>query len=345
MNYIRRFQKENIRTVYLVITKKCNLKCSFCIRGDEDNGSDTLSTDNIFRYLDEIHSLNDNIRLIITGGEAVLHPGFRDVLKRSTDIFSKVILCSNGTLTEKFIENTDILRKCGVQISVDGNMSVHDIVRGKGSYQKARDTVRYLISQNINTSVSSTISKENIDSVGEMFEDFYSSGVRTFKLSQEMPGGYAQSRKEFQLGYKEWNDFCDRFRKAVSGRNAEIIMKQSFPFICKNLNMNGVSEEMLSKAGCKAGITLLYIYPDRKVYGCPMLMEYPILDLDQNKLSDIGEKYTDCEIYNYFVDSSSACSSCRYKEICRSGCPGRRNNIDKLWNGDKLCPIVRGDIV
>ncbi|MBP1549981.1 MAG: radical SAM protein [Oscillospiraceae bacterium] len=344
MEYIRKFKKENVRIVYLVITQKCNLKCSFCIRGKEGTECSTLSMENVIRYLNEIRNLNDDITLIITGGEATLHPQFREIMEKSTELFSKVILCSNGTIYERLVDNSDLLRKCRVQISIDGSVDYHNLLRGKDAYQKSRKTIEYLAAQKIDVSVAATVSKDNIASMCEMFDDMYSVGVRAFKLSKEMPGGYAADREDNQLSYREWNDFCDEFRRYTSERTVSISMKKSFPFIAHNLNMNGVSDDMLSKAGCKAGITMLYIYPDRKVYGCPMLEEYPLLDLDRNTLSDLEKKYTECSLYDYSVDSASACNSCKYKEICRSGCPGRRNDIDKLWNGDKTCPIVRGDV-
>lgn len=341
MEYIRKFEKENIRTVYLVITRRCNLKCSFCIRGEVDKENDTLSLENIFRYLNEIHNLNSNITLIITGGEATLHPNFKEILQRALELFPKIILCSNGTLFEAFRDNIDIIKKCRVQISIDGNNTYHDLIRGKGSYQKSIKVMKYLISENVDVVSSVTVSKDNIVSLEEMFADLQSIGVKNIKISQEMPGGFAELRTDKQLGYKEWNNLCNKLHNMTLNKDINLMLKKSFPFIGKRLNMNGVVDNALNKAGCKAGITLLYIYPDRKVYGCPLLMEYPLLELDKFVLNDLETSYYSNILYDYCVSLESTCSQCAYKEICRSGCPGRRKYTNKLWDGDSTCPLIQ----
>ena len=117
MEYIRRFQKASLKKVYLVVTRKCNLSCPFCIRSSVPTEESTLSKELIYSYLAQIKEMNDQITLIITGGEATLHPDFREILQKSCDMFQKVILCSNGTNLHAFITNSDILKRMTVQIS------------------------------------------------------------------------------------------------------------------------------------------------------------------------------------------------------------------------------------
>lgn len=93
---------------FLVVTKQCNLSCSFCVR--ECDSTQELNIDTkILSYLDEISILYPNTKIIITGGEALLHPHIDKILSKSISLFkNKVILCSNGiniTTFEKYLSS------------------------------------------------------------------------------------------------------------------------------------------------------------------------------------------------------------------------------------------------
>lgn len=343
MEYYRKIDKRNIKKVFLVITKQCNLSCPFCIRESRREDQE-LSFDDISNYLKEIKLNFPDAKLIITGGEATLHPDFRKILSESVQLFKKCILCSNGTRKIVFVENSDLLQKCTVQISIDGNEECHDKLRGKGNYKKSRSTIEYLIDKGSNIVIASTISRNNVYSIKEMIDDMIKIGVRNFKISQEMPSGYAVLRGEDHLSTEEWNEFYRECVKFANERDIKISIKKMFPFIGKKLNMKGVTNDMLLMAGCKAGMTQIYIYPDKKVYGCPMLMEYPILNLKTNNISEIEKTSNECKLFQYCLPEDSTCKECQYLNICRGGCPGRTEcSASDLWSGDLMCPLIQKD--
>mgnify|MGYP000152421052 CR=1 FL=1 len=346
MEYIRRFQKASLKKVYLVVTRKCNLSCPFCIRSSVPTEESTLSKELIYSYLAQIKEMNDQITLIITGGEATLHPDFREILQKSCDMFQKVILCSNGTNLHAFITNSDILKRMTVQISVDGDSLHHNQLRGNDTYEKAKATMTFLISQHIKTVSSSTISAYTIDSVPDMIRDLYESGIRYFKLSAEMPGGEARNRLHEQISVERWNLFCDEIASySQHFEDIHLNIKKSFPFLGHSIKLDSIPEDLFQKAGCKAGITQVYIYPNQKVYGCPMLIDFPLLDLRLHNLSELETLYQKCALYHYYVNPDSQCTACKYQAICRGGCPGRSISNTDIWNGDALCPVVRGEFI
>lgn len=340
MEYKRNLYCENIKKVFLVITKNCNLSCPFCIREDGSEDEKILTYEEICEYIEQLHIITPNAAIIITGGEATTHPEFRKILKKIVGLFKKVIICSNGTNLNPFRKNIEILKQCTVQISIDGNELYHDMLRGKGNYSRSKKTIKFLLDSNVRTIVASTVSKENMTSIKEMFEDMCLLGVENFKISQEMPSGFARQRRESQLDYNEWNQFCDEFKDYSMEFNKNISIKKLFPYIGKRLNMNNVSHEMLCTAGCKAGITQLYIYPNKIVYGCPLLMEHEIINLNNNSLLNIEKFYIKHYLYNYTPSKKSKCLDCEYVLICRGGCPGRSRDNKNIWEGDFLCPII-----
>ena len=348
MEYIRKYENNNIHKIFLVVTKQCNLSCSFCVRECDSTQEINIDTKKILSYLDEIKVLYPNTKIIITGGEALLHPHIDKILSKAISLFNnKVVLCSNGTNITTFKKNIFLLRQCTLQISIDGNEYYHDKLRGRGTYKKTQSTIQYLLDQNIKTIVASTISVDNVNSIKEKLTDMMSIGVINFKLSQEMPSGFAKIRKDKHLSFEEWNMFCDdiyEFIASFTDSNIHLSMRKSFPFIGKRLNMNNVSDKMLCLAGCKAGITQLYIYPNLMVYGCPMLIEHPIANLRKCNLKDIDKTSNDSRLYEYKLNNTSTCYSCKYLAICRGGCPGRSINMYDMWSGDFLCPEIKGKI-
>jgi radical SAM protein with 4Fe4S-binding SPASM domain len=339
MEYRRSLCCRNIKKVFLVITKNCNLSCPFCIREDGEKEKSNLSYEEIYEYMEQLKKMTPNAAIVITGGEATTHVNFGKIVKLATELFHRVVICSNGTNFKPIEENIEILKRCMIQISIDGNELYHDMLRGKGTYRRSRKTIEYLLTSNIRTIVASTVSRDNIGSIREMFEDMCSLGVENFKISQEMPSGFAKQRKESQLNYNEWNQFCDEFKDYSMKFNKNISLKKLFPFVGKKLNMNNVSNDMLCMAGCKAGVTQLYIYPNKMVYGCPMLIEHPIIDLNKNSLLDIEEHYIKGCLYNYAPGKQSKCLNCEYLLVCRGGCPGRSKGNDNIWEGDYQCPL------
>ena len=346
MEYIRKYENNNIHKIFLVVTKQCNLSCSFCVRECDSTQEINIDTKKILSYLDEIKVLYPNTKIIITGGEALLHPHIDKILSKAISLFNnKVVLCSNGTNITTFKKNIFLLKYCTLQISIDGNEYYHDKLRGRRTYKKAQNTIKYLLNQNIKTIVASTISIDNVNSIKEMLTDMISIGVINFKLSQEMPSGFARIRKDKHLSFQEWNVFCDDIYQFIASfSNIHLSMRKSFPFIGKKLNMNNVSDKMLYLAGCKAGITQLYIYPNLMIYGCPMLIEYPIADLKKYNLKDIAKISNSSKLYEYKLNDTSPCYSCKYLAICRGGCPGRSIDMYDMWSGDFLCPEIKGKL-
>lgn len=340
MEYKRKLCCGNLKKVFIVITKSCNLSCPFCIREDGNKEKSYLTYEEICEYMEQLKIIAPDTAIILTGGEVAIHVDFGKIVKRATELFNRVVICSNGTKLIPFKDNIEVVKRCTVQISIDGNEIFHDRLRGEGTYSCSKKTIEYLLANGVKTIVSSTVSKDNVESIKEMFEDMCSLGVENFKISQEMPSGYAKQRKEKQLDCNEWNQFCDKFKDYSMKLKKNVSIKKLFPYIGKKLNMDNVSDDMLCLAGCKAGITQIYIYPNKMVYGCPMLMEQPIIDLNKSSLLDIENKYLKSCLYNYSPERESKCLDCEYLIICRGGCPGR--SVDKnMWAGDYLCPIIK----
>lgn len=86
------------KKVYIEITNRCNLKCSFCPQGIRTPKIMNLDE---FRYiLDEIKPYSDYVYLHVKG-EPLSHPQIADFLDIAEEKDIKVNITTNGTLIEK----------------------------------------------------------------------------------------------------------------------------------------------------------------------------------------------------------------------------------------------------
>ena len=123
----------------IVLTNKCNLKCSYCFANEIKN-SETSEFDIInFKKAVDFIKTGKNERLGIVGGEPTIHPNFREfieLLNNDNQIFN-YILFTNGIEIAKYI---DVLKSDKVNILINCNSPE---ITGN-LYNKLEDSIRVL---------------------------------------------------------------------------------------------------------------------------------------------------------------------------------------------------------
>ncbi|NJF24816.1 radical SAM protein [Thermococcus sp. Bubb.Bath] len=124
-------------SVIFELTRGCNLHCTHCIVAAGEPLPNELKTEEWLKLVDEISEYA--IRLTLTGGEPLTHPGFFEILPRAKERDLAVRVLTNGTLLEENAERlASLLDEWDeVQVSLDGTREVNDKIRGKGSFEKA----------------------------------------------------------------------------------------------------------------------------------------------------------------------------------------------------------------
>ena len=135
----------NPLVIRLRITNKCNLSCHFCYLGNSLNvkNENILSLDEwkkIIKYIPKYTIID------ITGGEPFLTPNFNEILSLMLKCKLKVSLITNGTIHKPEILKTIVDEGLTYfMVSLDGQEKEHDVIRGKGSFQKSIKTIRDVI--------------------------------------------------------------------------------------------------------------------------------------------------------------------------------------------------------
>lgn len=147
----------SLRYLELQITDRCNLRCRHCYLG---NGAhQDLSLDRIQKVLAEFEAMQ-GLRLLLSGGEPMLHPFFWRINENLRDYDFRSVLLSNGLLITK--DAAKKLRVHEVQISLDGMKAGHELIRGEGTFEKVLQAIDHLRESRIKVSIATMIHRGNV---------------------------------------------------------------------------------------------------------------------------------------------------------------------------------------
>lgn len=320
--------------IYLLLTEKCNLRCNYCIRGKKNNSE--LSLEKLNLLLQENDFSQDQV--LLTGGEPLLHRNFQEIVQICLDKFKYVAINTNGLLLDKsrIVKNSRI----HYQISLDGDKVEHDGLRGNGTFDKVLANLKILDQKKISYNVSSVINKSNCDQILKLIPILYNlKNMKYWKVEPQLPFGCGA--QEQCVDVEKWNHIVDLL---ISKAPFRLKIKKLFNFsVIDNLpeeKRKELKNRKLSNCGsCKQKI---YIYPDLTVYPCTCLKDFPLGNLQYNSLRNILKSEKAQVFIDYKINASSKCISCKYFDICKSGCIGCSYNIfGKLGMGDSRCPLIK----
>ncbi len=159
----------SLRYLELQMTGRCNLRCRHCYLGEAPPLD--LAPERIQRVLEEFEEMQ-GLRLLISGGEPLLHPRFWEMNERLPDFAFRSVLLSNGTLITP--EMARQLHVHEVQVSLDGMEEGHESIRGKGTFEKTLRAMGYLQEAGVRVSVATMIHRKNLAEFGRL-KDFLES--------------------------------------------------------------------------------------------------------------------------------------------------------------------------
>ena len=124
------------RKIYIEITNKCNLNCSFCSNTTKEQR--TMSLEEYESVLKKINNYTDYIYLHVKG-EPLLHPNIIEMINLANNYNLKVNLTTNGTLFDKYAKE---LGKCNNLNKI--NFSLHSENNKKDYLESIFNNIKYL---------------------------------------------------------------------------------------------------------------------------------------------------------------------------------------------------------
>ncbi|MDP2951978.1 MAG: radical SAM protein [Chloroflexota bacterium] len=188
----------SLRYLELQITGRCNLRCRHCYQGIGSQAH--LSLAPMLSLLEEFHHLQ-GLRLLVSGGEPMMHPDFWRLNEALPRFAFRSILLTNGTLIGE--DNAPRLRFHEVQVSLDGWEVSHDALRGRGTFKKATQAIEALRRAGIEVSVATMVHAANRGDFPRLEAFLKDRGVRAWQVDVPVLAGRLAENLPLALPYQE----------------------------------------------------------------------------------------------------------------------------------------------
>ncbi|HLC82035.1 MAG TPA: radical SAM protein [Candidatus Nanoarchaeia archaeon] len=203
--------------LYFELTRACNLRCKTCFNSSAKPLSDEMSTADVMRTIEGIAS-DSVLDIRFSGGELTQRVDWTSILARSLELGLGTSVNTSGVYeSQKTIYDLTSLGLDQVTISIDGSREFHDYIRGKGTFNRALDTLAQLHSANVPLRVDTVLTKGSatdmpkiLDAVAPFIEEinfFYmrfsgrALGIKSQAMSYEELHLFDQTLERYKTQY------------------------------------------------------------------------------------------------------------------------------------------------
>ena len=268
---------KNTTNVFLHILTRCNLKCRHCYINPNQHGKNDLTVDAIEKWLSLFNKKEAN--LVILGGEPTMHPELPAVVRIARRLgYGSITIDTNGYVFHNFLEKISPDEIDYISFSLDGaTRETNDSIRGAGCFDSCISGLKKAVSAGFTTSLIYTVSSENIHELPQMVSFVPNLGISRFFIQViGIRGKSAEKGEKLQLTRELWLDTIPE----AAERIAEYGIKVVYPKVFLRL------DERFECAGKESVADNYFIFPNGRVYRCPLCEDYPIhsLEIVDNRL-------------------------------------------------------------
>ena len=290
----------SLRYLLLNITDICNLACKHCYLGK--SGNLEMDIDIFEKTVSQFEKMG-GLKLMISGGEPLLHSRFWELMEILPSYELRVVVLSNGTLIDKTAAKKLILYADEVQVSIDG-VGSHDLLRGKGSFKRSIEGISNLVRSGIPVSIATMIHKFNTGEFVEMEKLFSDLDIISWSVDVPSVTGALAENHEFVLDINEAVRYLD-------------------------YGFGSGAHESTGDHTC--GSHMCSVSPDGAVSKCGFFEDKPAGDI--NDLRSAWEEL--CRKYLFTLDELD-CHECSKIQNCRGGCRFRAERYRGIYAPDPV---------
>jgi len=334
------------------LTLACNLRCSHCGSAAGRPRGDELSTDEALAVVERL--VARGIREVtLIGGEATLRPDWEIIARAIVAGGLQLTLQTGGyhidaAMAER-IAATGVL---SVGVSLDGDASVHDALRGRPeSFSKGLQALRHLRDAGVSRlGVNTQINRHNWQTIPALFDVLVDQGVHGWMLMPTIPMGAALRDQELCLQPHDFEALHELMAILATAGSAHGLAV----FASNAMGYFGPYERLMRDpgtagfhyGGCPAGVGALGLEADGTVKGCPSLPTelygtgHVLADgLEQlDRLLHQEPRTTAAGTDNpYRPRVEGFCLRCPFACICRGGCTWAATAIQGQRGDNPYC--------
>lgn len=321
------------------LTGNCNLRCSMCYLEKNAHGCQKeadLTTEEWIRILSQACDAG-MLQAVLSGGEPLLHEGFRDIVQVLHAMGVAVVLKTNASLITG--ELADFLKEnppfcVHVSLYAVSDAVSKQLCKSVGAWRKALAGVDRLLDRGIRVSLRTTLVQDNVGELDLMWEEARRRGLPLvwvdtvlppFGMAREeidgirlTPAQYLDASRRFAALYQR--DFPEEQAKWQSARDS------CHEYIDNRQSFEAHKEMETGAFVCPASHIAFSIDKGGKMTPCPLMREPSALPLR----AGFSQAWKELRRQSLYVPSCKACEACQLSPLC-SACPARlkaENNTD-----------------
>ncbi|MFH1171783.1 MAG: radical SAM protein [bacterium] len=326
------------------VTSRCNLRCIHChVAADNRQRSDELASaeyPNVVSQLVDV--LQPKARISLSGGEPLLNRELTTLCRLLRDHDFEFSILTNGTLaTRSLTVRLAAVHPSYVQVSFDGGTAqVHDRIRGRGSFERARRGVLNLRDAGMPVVLSFTPMKLNFFDLDNFVVMAHELGIRRVHFPHFTTKGRGrENASTLNLTDDERIFFYGRVRQLTNEGAIDV------GFIEERLRHCAVPQ-LSHNRNCGLGYGIFLLAANGDVYPCSALT-FPEMLLGNIRQQCLSEILADHPLLRQFwtlrpKEQQEQCKRCVVRAFCAGGCLGRGYHVAQTLNGiDHYCPVFQ----
>ena len=195
------------------ITTKCNQNCKYCHRF---LGINDLTYEENKKILNNL--IKDGVNNITwTGGEALLYPNLKELLKISQENGIKNKLITNGMVlaqNENMREILDYLDSLTLSLDTINDDTNEELGRGRNHFEEVKTILDYVKGKSLKVNINTVVSKKNINEMEQLGAFLNNYNISKWKFFKFMPlrETAEKNKDEFAITDAEFEQTRNVFR-------------------------------------------------------------------------------------------------------------------------------------
>lgn len=304
--------------VEMHFTHKCNLKCLHCFQ-ESSSASIKFKELDSCEWLDIFDQFEKNRvqSVVLTGGEPLFYKNFTEVFNLIVKKKINYTILTNAILVNSTILDSLAAPNVLLSISLDGHTSaIHDILRGKGAFDKVVHSIRLLVAKGASVTLSTTIHKENYIFLQELVLFAYGLGVKGITFAFMDLLGRAKENKWLELSSEEMRKVIVTFNKLQ--KDLKHLINIDFSDLSSSNSITNVTADCIH---CSAGTIRIAVSSDGMVYPCVHAFGHKELIVGNLREHSLQEIWNDEEKWRLFrgeikLEEIDTCSKCSLRNEC-----------------------------
>ena len=314
-------------SLYLYISESCNLACRHCWISPSynpgHNGGKQVELDWVRKAVREAGPLGlQNVKL--TGGEPLLHTGFRELVNFIDGEGLEIQMETNGTLIDhdlaKFLRRKKHLSFISVSLDGSDDETHERLRRVPGSFKKAVQGIQNLVEQGFQPQLICTLHKGNISQLNEVIQLAENLGCGSVKFNHVQKLGRGEDFAK-QQGLKV-SDIINIYRRLENGYRIRSKIPIHFDIPLAFFTIRRLLDEDLGRCTIKNILGLL-AGGELSLCGIGTLIPEMIFGrIESDALHDVWCHSPGlAQLREKIPDAlESICSLCIHRDLCQGAC-------------------------